>query len=344
MINGHGNNIYQYGAKQIEVDFSSNIAFNNHSQQICDYLSGVVGSIGDYPDPEARALSEALSRHLSVGAGQVVVTNGSAEAFYLIAHDLMRHAGEGGHCRTAITTPSFSEYEDSCRIYNHEIDFITFDELRSGELSGYQSVWLGLPNNPDGERFDYAQIRTLAARYTECCFVVDRAYNELSREVEQEWALLPNIIIVDSFTKAYGVPGLRLGYFIAEESLASRIASVRMPWSVNSLSQLAGRYILEHYDELQIDREELIGESKYLQTNISNIDGFRVIPSDCNFFLVEITEGGSAAELQHYLVENHHILIRDCSNFRSLTPNYIRIAAQPREACDKLITALKSWR
>ncbi len=303
----------------------------------------MVGSIADYPDPEAKELTQSLAQHLSLSEQQIIITNGSAEAFYLIAHSLSRRSG--GVCRTAITVPSFAEYEDRCRIYGHEIDYITFDELRQGDqLSGYDSLWLGLPNNPDGERVEYCDIVALAERYPTCCFVVDRAYNSLSKEVEREWRLLDNIIIVDSFTKSYGIPGLRLGYLIAAEEVISRLGAIRLPWSVNSLSQLAGLYILDNYETLQPDREELVGESKYLQAEISKIDGFRVIPSDCNFFLIEITSHGESHELQRYLVDNHHILVRDCSNFRTLSSKYIRIAAQRREACDKLITALKLWR
>ncbi len=345
MINGHGNNIYQFGAKKIEIDFSSNIAFNNRSESIYSYLKGVIDTIGDYPDPEARELTSALARHISVAESQLLITNGSAEAFYLIAHYLQRRSGGGvDKCRTAITVPSFAEYEDSCRIYGHEIDFITFEQLHHGDIAHYQSIWLGLPNNPDGERFDYSRVRQLAATHPNCSFIVDRAYNELSQEQEREWELLPNIIIVDSFTKVYGVPGIRLGYIVASEAIVEHLSSIRPPWSVNSLSQLAGQYILDHYDELQLDIDELLGESKYLQQEIAKIDGFRVTPSTCNFFLVEITGGGSSCELQQYLVENHGILIRDCSNFRSLSTRHIRIAAQPREACCRLINALKSWR
>lgn len=341
MIKGHGNNLYHFGEREIEFDFSSNVAFNNHSQQICDYLSGVMNSIGDYPDPEARELTEALAKQLLVSEDELLVTNGSAEAFYLIAHFMQRQ----GRVRTAVVVPSFAEYEDSCRVYGHEMDFIGFDELRGGDLSAYGSVWFGLPNNPDGVRVDCAEVRRLAERYAECYFVVDRAYNELSREVERSWDLPKNIIIVDSFTKLYGVPGLRLGYLIGAADVVAELSNIRPPWSVNSLSQLAGLYILEHYDELQIDRVELIGEAKYLQREIAKIDGFRVVPSECNFFVVEIErEGVTSEDLQRYLIENHGILIRDCSNFRTLTPQYFRVAAQPRTACDRLISALKQWR
>lgn len=341
MINGHGNNIYQFAENGIEIDFSSNIAFNSHSEQICDYLRGVVGSIENYPDPECRELREALASRLSVSQSELLVTNGSAEAFYLIAHHLRRTQ----RIQTAIVTPSFAEYEDSCRVYDHELSFITFEQLFTSDLTAYTSVWLGLPNNPDGVRVDLSAVRTLARRYSECYFVVDRAYNELSAEAEREWETESNIVVVDSFTKAYGVPGVRLGYLMAERELVASVASLRVPWSVNSLSQRAGLYILEHSQELQFDREELIGESRYLQREIAKLERFRVTPSDCNFFLVEIVNcEANSADLMGYLVEEHHILIRDCSNFRGLTTRHFRLAAQRREACDRLITALKLWR
>ncbi len=339
MIEGHGNNIYNFEEGGVEVDFSSNIAFNNHSQEIFNYLQSVIHSIANYPDPEARQLTQSVASMCGVSPEEVIITNGSAEAFYLVAHLLSRR----GLTKTAITTPSFSEYEDSCRLYGHEISYITINKLIAADLSGYTSLWLGAPNNPDGYRIHTDEITQMAVKYPSCYFIIDRAYNELSQDEERDAPPLRNIITINSFTKAYSIPGLRLGYAIASPEIISELTTMRPPWSVNSLSLLAGEYIVKNRERLQPNCEELIGESKFLQDEISQIVGFRVTPSNCNFFLVEC-QGSTAAELQRYLLNNHRLLIRDAANFTGLTEHHFRVAAQQRESNIKLINALKEWR
>ncbi len=340
MINGHGNNIYQFGESQIEVDFSSNIAFNNHSDEILAHLCDNISSLTNYPDPEAHRLRELIAERYNFEKEQVMVTNGSAEAFYLVAHLLSR----SGLSRTLITTPSFSEYEDSCSLYEHTIEYIALNELLSSDLQMYNSVWLGAPNNPDGYRISMCEIRDIASKFPSTYFIVDRAYNELSSDEEEEHNMPCNVIIINSFTKAYGIPGLRLGYLVADSEVVEKLVTMRPPWSVNALSLIAGEYIIENQSELQLSTQELIAESLFLQQEIAKIEGFELTPSNCNFFLAKITNGKKARELQEYLVNNHKLLIRDASNFRGLSDCHIRVAAHRRTENNRLIEALRQWR
>lgn len=350
MISGHGNNIYQYDEALIEADFSSNIAFNNHSSQILSFLSENMESLCNYPDPMAVRLTEQIATYHGVDRGCVLVTNGSAEAFYLVAH--YQSLVAAGRCRTAIATPSFSEYEDSCALFRHDISYVKLEEIDTLNLANFDSLWLASPNNPDGYRVSTADILSLATQGGDCCVVLDRAYNDLTSEREGceglfeggEGGEVPqNIILIESFTKLYGIPGLRLGYVVASPDTIASLNEMRPPWSVNSLSLVAGEYILANREALQVDLEELIGESHYLQEAIDGIDGFDVKRSNCNFFLVEITCGRRASDLYNYLLERHGLLIRDCSNFRGLGESHIRIAAQSRCLNDKLINALRGW-
>ncbi len=342
MITGHGNNIYQCEKQQIKADFSSNIAFNNHSSQILSFLSGRMESLCNYPDPLAEKLTKMIAAHCCVDHNKVLVTNGSAEAFYMIAHYLSNAVDS--KCRTAILTPSFAEYEDSCTLYKHEITYLNLADFHSLQTLNFDSLWLASPNNPDGRRLPIADIYSLAKKNRDCKIILDRAYNSLSSEEERSGEIPENVILVESFTKLYGIPGLRLGYVVADPKIIASLSTMRPPWSVNALSLLGGEYILSNLDDLQIDVEELIGESRYLQDAVASIEGFRLCRSNCNYFLVEITDGRSAADLYDYLLEEHGILIRNCSNFRGLEATYFRVAAQSRENNNKLIAALKQWR
>ncbi len=342
MINGHGNNIYQYDKEAVEADFSSNIAFNKHAAKILSFLKDNMDSLCNYPDPMAVNLTERIATYHAVDTSQVLVTNGSAEAFYLVAHYLSNSAS--GQCRTAITTPSFAEYEDSCTLHNHQISYVDLREAIRLNISNLDSLWLASPNNPDGYRVPISDIYALAATNRGCKIILDRAYNDLSSDGESCCDLPENVLLIESFTKFYGIPGLRLGYIVASPEIIASLTQMRPPWSVNSLSLCAGEYILTNLEALRIDLDELIGESVYLQNAINDIAGFRVEESKCNFFLLEITNGKSASQLYDYLLEEHGLLIRNCSNFKGLSGNYVRIAAQQRSSNDKLIKALQQWK
>ena len=264
-----------------------------------------------------------------------MVVNGSCEAFYIVAH-LLKESN------TLILTPSFAEYEDSCRLYNHNICFAPIGELVNVDLAEYDSVWLGSPNNPDGFITSMERIVTLCERFPKCYFVVDRAYSELA-DVELEVSCRPsNLVVIESLTKSFGIPGLRLGYLIASSEVVARLSQMRPPWGVNSLALSVGEYIVDNYALLQPRVDELVDESMALQSLIDDIVGFEVIPSRCNFFLCRVD--GSVAELQRYLIDKHALLIRNCSNFRGLDDSYFRVAVQSAEANRKLVEALKKWR
>ncbi|MFR9603126.1 MAG: aminotransferase class I/II-fold pyridoxal phosphate-dependent enzyme [Rikenellaceae bacterium] len=342
MISGHGNDTYNFDT-QIEVDFSSNIAFNNLSRQIIGYIGGRLTDIENYPDPMCRELSRKIANHHNVPPRRVGVCNGSAEAFYMVAHFIERRA-EGRAARSLVFVPSFAEYEDSCRLYGHAIEFGNLIDFTNLDYSDFDSVWLGTPNNPDGYRVSIEEIERVARRFPDTLFVVDRAYNTLSSSCDSDSvATSPNIILIHSLTKPFGIPGLRLGYIVAQEGPIERLSELRPPWSVNALSMAAGEYIMDNYDALQLNLEELLTESRALQYQLSAIEGLKVTPSDVNFFVCRIEDGRKGGDLLRYLVDNHRLLIRDCSNFRGLSESHFRVATQSAEHNKILIEALQRW-
>lgn len=341
MIQGHGNDWYKYGDK-IKFDFSSNIAFNNHSKKIAEFLGGRLRDIENYPDPTAYTLSGKIAKHHQIDIDSVLVCNGSTEGFYMIAHWIARRAK--GSAKSLIFTPSFAEYEDSCTLYNHSTEFASLNDFATIDYSPFESVWFGTPNNPDGQRISLDKIEVIANRNPECIFIIDRAYNDLSASMDSETEIAAsNIVFVHSLTKSFGIPGVRLGYITAPTESCKELKKLQAPWSVNALSLSAGEFVMDNYQTLKVDLEELLLESQKLQKSLSEIDYLEVTPSDSNFFLCQITDGRKAEELHQYLVNEHGILIRNASNFRGLAPHYFRIATQRSEANEKLIEALNQW-
>lgn len=336
MINGHGNNIYEY-EKRILADFSSNIAFNHKSGAILEHLKSKIETIGNYPDPMAVKLTRQLAAFHQINPSLILVTNGSAEAFYLLAH-LFQGA------RTAICTPAFAEYEDACRLYKHKLDYLLVGNFSATDFSSYNTVWLGTPNNPDGTITQAEEIMDKCHAHPSTCFVVDMAYAELtSRQEELRWKkqLPDNLVLIRSLTKSFAIPGLRLGYITASSRIVDSLSRMRPPWSVNSLAMEAGRYILDNYPALVPDIKELTDESLFLQRELLQTGTIDVVPSSCNFFLCRLNEGSSAS-LKKDLIQQYGILIRDASNFRSLDHSCFRVAAQNHTNNLYLINAIKN--
>lgn len=335
MLSGHGNDLYNY-PDRIHCDFSSNIPYKNASGTIADYLSGRMDGIANYPDPNARELTLLLADFHSVAPEQILVTNGSAEAFYYVARLFMGK-------RSTITYPAFAEYEDACRSYQHELSFAPLDSLTSNTQMETDTMWLGVPNNPDGKVVSNSTIVGLCKNNPHVHFIVDAAYDDLcprEESVKQLQGNFKNLITIHSLTKTFGIPGLRLGYIVADRRIIDSISTIRPPWSVNSLALEAGCFIMENRRDLLPDTVSLCMESAKLQQTLSKLPQLEITPSPCNFFLVRMKER-CAAELKQYLIDQFGILIRDASNFRGLTPQHFRLSVQEEKWNLQLIKALR---
>lgn len=337
MITGHGNDRYLF-EETIKGDFSSNIAYNNYSDRILRYIKEKLEKVCNYPDPKSERLAAAIAQHHGISADQVLVTAGSAEAFYMTAH---RFSG----AKTTIAIPSFAEYEDSCALFHHKLSFVSLPELWDTDALHADTIWWGSPNNPDGIISTSVQVHRLVQSSPRTHFVIDCAYTHLSETTDDLTPLhreCPNLITIHSLTKAFDIPGLRLGYIIASPTLVEEIRGYQIPWSVNAIAQEAGQYIMEHYSALLPDIPQLIHESQLLQKSLMQIPELEVTPSETNYFLIRMKEGTSA-DLKQYLIREHGLLIRDASNFRGLTPRHFRLAVQSAEDNALLVEAIKQY-
>ena len=335
MLNGHGNDLYDF-AHKITADFSSNIPYRNASAKIAAHLADKLHLIGNYPDPNARALTRQLAAHHHISADNILVTNGSAEAFYLLAH---LFAGK----RSTITFPAFAEYEDACTLHKHHLSFFPIRELCAESHFSCDTVWFAVPNNPDGVIIPAKTISTLCKNHPHTFFIIDNAYGELCPQSPAVLPLQkqhPKLISVHSLTKTFAIPGLRLGYIVADTSVIQRLQPLRTPWTVNALALAAGSFAMDNYTDLLPDSESLCHESAEFQRQLADFPSLDVTPSPCNYFLVRLKKG-TAAELKMHLIENGGILIRNADNFRGLSPAHFRLSVQSEEDNGLLMDALR---
>ena len=349
MLTGHGDDIYKY--KDIWINFSSNVYNHFCHDGLYAHLASRMDCIRNYPPPTPSELEKEIASLHGISPDEVIVTNGATEAIYLIAQAFSEYTSQ-------ILQPTFTEYEDACRLFKHEIvappipprgehlDSINciLKTPHSGGRGG-ALFWLCNPNNPTGQVIPKHILESAIASHPDTIFIIDESYAPFTMQplVSTSMSGAKNVLLLHSMTKEFAIPGLRLGYITGSAALLSRVRKCRMPWAVNQLAIEAGHYLLAHKSDYALDLPALMAERERMARELSAIDGITVYPSDTHILLCRI-EGTTAAKLKDYLANNYGILIRDASNFRGLDEHFFRIAVQTPEEDNQLLNILKEWR
>ena len=336
MTYGHGDDTYRYG-DQIKMNFSSNIYQRADLTALKQYLATRLDAIGNYPEPEPRALETLIAEKLEISPDMVMVTNGANEAIYLIAQ-LYRHWA------SVIPQPTYNEYADACRMFGHNISYERNDELNV--LPEDRIYWLCNPDNPTGNVLLKSLITHIIRQHPRFLYVIDQSYADYTLQpMLQPKELLDcyNVMIIQSFSKKYCVPGLRLGYLTASPIIIERLRDIRQPWTVNALAIEAGKWLVQNDPKVLPNLKEYLDEAQRLKQALAEIEGLMVMDTQTHYMLVNI-DWATSLELKNWLVEHHGILIRDASNFYSLDDHCFRVAAQTPKENDALISAIKEYR
>lgn len=335
MINGHGDDIYNYD-KPIKSNYSSNIYNKLDLTALQSFLCSRINRIHSYPEPDANSLKRLIAEKNNISFSNICVTNGATEAIYLIAQAFNGKTG-------SILIPTFSEYEDACLINNISLRFAkSLDEIENKT----EICWICNPNNPTGKTISKKEIISFIESHPDMTVILDQSYQYFTEKESltiKEAINYQNVICLHSMTKQYAIPGLRLGYVTACMKLIEKIQRFYMPWSVNQLAQEAGKYLLKNESSFTFDLKGYLNETNQFQKKLSNIKGLRVYPTDTHFFLCKLENGEKAINLKIYLANQFGILIRDAANFRGLDNSYFRLATQSKEENDILIKAIQSW-
>jgi len=151
----------------------------------------------------------------------------------------------------------------------------------------------------------------------------------------------PNLFVLRSFTKIFGLTGLRIGYGIANEEIIDVLLCSKIPWNVNCLAQPAAIAAFNDEDHLKLTCKLIDEEKKWLQKELNQFETFSFCAPDANFFFIDIQKTCLTANALKHRMLKQGILIRDCSSFNGLNEFYIRIAVKTHEENERLINALK---
>lgn len=345
----HGGNIYAAGGQV--VDFSANINPLGLAPSVREAIVAGVDEVVHYPDPEARELRAAIAERYNVATEEIVLGNGASELFYLFLQTVRPR-------RVLLPVPSFSEYERAAlaarakvNYYNLQADLdfrIDWDNF-IGALMSSDCVILGNPNNPTGTIITRNELIHLLDELKggEQWLVVDESFLDFLlydsrytvRDLVAEYS---HLFVVQSLTKFYSLPGLRLGFGVANRNLAAKLNAGKDVWNVNLLAQRAGVAALKDIDYQQRSREEIASLSAALVGELAKLSGIRVQQPSVNFIMLDVLDTSyTSTELCRELLAEG-VFVRDCANYAGIDGEYIRIAVRTAAENTKLIAALKN--
>ena len=249
-----------------------------------------------YPQANNPELSRDIAQHLGVDPYNIVCGNGSDELIDL----LIRLLAAPGRDNVAAFQPCFSIYKMQAKLSGVEFrqtpvnpDFsFAWEDLFSLVDERTRLVFLTNPDNPSGYAAPAQELREFASRLPDGCYlVVDEAYIDFARPREKYsalsfWGDLPNVIILRTFSKMFGLAGLRLGYAILPETLADYMRRIRLPFSVNILAEKAGQAGLRDEAFLNKTRSVILEGNEYLTHKLQYL-GCQVYPSQANFIMFQ---------------------------------------------------------
>jgi len=297
--------------------------------------------INRYPDPLQKALKKRISEIKGVEPDQILLGNGSDECIDL----LMRLFCVPGQDNVISLNPSYGMYAVSAKI-NH-VGFKTYllDENFDFEVNALleaskdtKIMWLCSPNNPNGALLNKVKVQEILEKY-QGIVVLDEAYIDFSGA--ESWSKhlndFPNLVVLQTFSKAYGMAGLRLGMLFAHPKLIAWLNKIKPPYNISSLTQ---KHAFEHLKILSIYQQQLLElceQKSLLQSRLVELPLVeKVFPSDANFLLIRVK---NADAMYDYLTKNG-VVVRNRSN-QPRCENCLRITIGTPEENERFIALIQ---
>ena len=295
-----------------------------------------------YPDPQQNLVKAALAKIKNVSREQLLLGNGSDEVLDLIFRVF---------CEPKVDTvialpPTYGMYEVLANTNDVGLTKISLldnyqpnvDEILKAQNSQTKLLFLCSPNNPTANSFNADKIETLIKKFTGIV-VIDEAYIDFSSQESWIGRLneFPNLIVIQTLSKAYGLAGIRLGACYSSTKIISVLNKIKPPYNVNQLTQQTALKALQNSIKTNNEIAIIISERNKLKTDLEEISFImKVYPSDANFLLVKVD---NAIVRYNQLVE-YGIIVRNRTN-QPICENCLRFTVGTKEENKKLMKTLK---
>jgi len=356
MLKGHGGNIYdlaqRLGCDPFDiVDMSSNVNPLGPPSGLVGFLKEKLKTIVALPEVDAKSTAQGFADHYRLDAAQVIAGNGTTQFIYTLPPALETK-------QALIMGPTYADYADACEMHNVSYDYLMSAESLTFQpdidaviqhIKDYDTVFICNPNNPTGTLIPTADLERLCRSHPDTFFVIDESYLPFVNEADQFTMLhcdLPNVLVLNSMSKIFRIPGLRVGFLISSRQTIEKFRPFLLPWSVNSLAQAAVDYLMQHRIEVDEFIEKAVlfleTERKLMAQTFQDIPGITLFPSKTSYMLARLHGKITADILCDHLADNG-ILIRNCSNFTGLSEHFIRISLKTPEINSMLADKIKDF-
>lgn len=346
----HGGNLFYYakllGISPLEIiDLSTSVNplavdyIREKKLELWDYLKV-------YPDPEGNCLRELLAHLYSLDKDEILLGNGSLE---LLKYFLLFILPKG--CTVFLVEPTFVGYRKILNLRKNEISIVSCKSLEPLNFDLWEvlinshphpkTVILCNPNNPTGAYYSKEVLLDLIKRNPQVLFIIDEAFIDFieKESLVKEVSLYKNLLVLRSFTKFYGLAGLRVGFMAGNKRILKKLKVLLPTWNTNTLAQVLLQALLLDSDFKEQSLEFFLNEKRKFESSLETFK-LKYFPSVCNFYLIWLK---GADEFFLWLLEKKHILIRNCYNFEGLTKEYIRVSLKLPWENERFLEALREW-
>ena len=331
---------YEFGGELVKLA-SNETPWPPHPDVLAA-IEGQLGTLNRYPDPEGTRLRQALAARYDTDAGRIALGNGSVEILLAAAQAMLEPGAE-----IVYAWPSFSMYPHLAAMTGARPVTVPLDGTATHDLEPMLSEVTGAtrilivcnPNNPTATALPLAAIEQFVAEVPRhVCVVIDEAYVEFNtlQDPDESLELLskhPNLVLLRTFSKVYGLCGLRVGYAIGSPSFRDAVNRVRQPFAVNALAQAAATEALRHQDEVERRVERTAVERLHMESELQE-RGLATSDSQANFTWVAVDdEPGVLAGLTE-----RGVIVRGGADLGE--EGHLRVTFGTRQENEKFLAAL----
>ncbi|MFC3894805.1 pyridoxal phosphate-dependent aminotransferase [Lentzea rhizosphaerae] len=305
-----------------------------------------------YPSDSSK-IAQQLSTVLGLNPATIAMSNGSTELITWMDHMWI-------HESVAIPIPTFGRWTDQPMESNKRVDMFLLQESNNFELDvdeyikfirarGSKVAVICNPNNPDGGYLPRREIVRFMDELADLDLVVidesfiDFVEVERNPSVAAEASIRPNVVVLKSLGKNFGLHGIRFGYLVANPGLAGKMRQTLPKWNLNSLAETVVFMLAEHEAEYA-ESLRLLSRDRYrMGMELSRLPDLTVYSSQANFLLVKLGGGVDGRELRDHLLSRHQVFIRECGNKLGMNSRFARLVVRPEQDVDRLVEGIRDF-
>jgi len=292
--------------------------------------------INRYPDADMLDLRQRIAAREGVNADQVLIGNGSDEIIQMLIM-----AADQGAC--AVPKPTFVMYETIARWLKRPVaslplksdfslDAMAFLNLCAREKASL--AFLACPNNPTGNMWPRQDVQKIADNFRGL-LIIDEAYGPFAEQTYRDM-IGRHVMLLRTFSKL-GMAGLRCGYVLGDADIITDLNKVRLPYNINSLTQISAGFFLDHYEVFEKQAKEICQERERMSATLKALEKVEGFPSQANFLLLRVADANTVFEG----LKQAGILIKNLHAKGSLLEGCLRVTIGLPDENDRFINALK---